>query len=138
MLNYNVFKFHVPESYSLNVVKPCHDRNIPRQYTDKQVWRIYTWLKQSEIQHSSISSYESTFCQKLSLQVFSFLCYKSLEIVDLKKKSRFQTHRQTDRWTDSQKDTFFSSLTIISKTHVNILIHRHIDSETQRDRQRDR
>ena len=51
--------------------------------------------------------------------------------------SRFQTDRDTDKQRHRQTDGhfFFSFLTIISKTHVNILIHRHIVSETQTDRQ---
>ena len=64
-----------------------------------------------------------------SFHFFVIFHWKSLIF---SKMSQFRTHRQTDRQTD-RKLFFFSFLTIISKTHVNILIHRHIVSETQTD-----
>ena len=100
------------------------------------MWWIYIWSDQFETLPSCSSSYDSTLCQTESHQVFSFLFYKSLKIVDFFGNVTI-SDRQTDRHTDTQTDGhfFFSSLTIISKTHVNILIHRHIVSETQTDRQ---
>ena len=62
MLNYTIVKFHVPRSYSMAVIKPCHDCDNPKQYTDKQVWWIYTWSKQTETQQNSFSYYDSTLC----------------------------------------------------------------------------
>ena len=35
MLNYTIVKFHVPRSYSMALIKLCHDCDNPKQYTDK-------------------------------------------------------------------------------------------------------
>ena len=64
-----------------------------------------------------------------SFHLFVIFSWKSLIF--------FKNVTISDTQTDTQTEghVFFSSLTIINKTHVNILIHRHIVSETQTDRQ---